>query len=328
MAKVLVTGGAGFIGSHVVDLLVQENHQVVVVDNFFTGKEQNIEHLKDKITVFKEDIRNLEGLKKAFEGVEFVLHQAALRSVPTSIKEPEQYIDVNVKGTLNVLEAARLTAVKKVIFASSSSVYGTAKKLPLKEGKESIKISPYAITKHVGEDLCKYYYKIYGLETVSLRYFNVFGPRQDPHSPYAAVIPLFIKAVLNDQQPTIFGDGEQTRDFTYIENAAKANLLAMKIKKARGKVFNIANQEGISVNTILQKINNHLGKNISAKYDPPRLGDMKHTIAENSKAKKILGYQNFVPFEDGLKKTIDWMKSLQNAQTVVDFTLKTQENLG
>lgn len=246
-------------------------------------------------------------MKKSFQGVDFVLHQAALRSVPNSLKEPEQYIDVNVKGTLNVLEASRLCGVKRVVFASSSSVFGIAKS-PLKEGKEGARISPYAITKHAGEDLCRFYNEVYGLETVSLRYFNVFGPRQDPHSQYASVIPLFVKAIMSDQQPVIFGDGEQTRNFTYVENIANANLLALSVKKAKGKTFSIASEEPVSVNLLLQKINQLFGKSIQAKYEPPRAGDIKHNTADNSKAKKILGYQNTVGFDDGLKHTVKWMK--------------------
>ncbi len=308
MPKVLVTGGAGFIGSHIVDLMLKENHEVTVLDNFFTGKAENLHHAENDVEVIQEDIRNLEGVMKACKGIDYILHQAALRSVPASVKDPQSFIDVNITGTYNVLESARQNNVKRVVLASSSSVYGNTKKLPLKEGEENARISPYAISKFTNEDFCKYFTNIHGLETVCLRYFNVFGPRQDPKSPYAAVIPLFIEAVLKNESPIIFGGGEQTRDFTYVENVAIANLMAMTAEKANGQAINIANQESISINTLLAKINKLLGKNIPAKYAPPRQGDVKHTLADNSKAMKLLEYKNFVSFDAGLRITVEWLK--------------------
>ncbi len=310
MPKVLVTGGAGFIGSHIVDLLLSKNYEVAVVDDFSTGTEANIKHALEKINVVNADIRNYDAVKNLFDSCNFdyVLHQAALRSVPDSLRQPELYFDVNVKGTLNILEASRNTGVKRVVFASSCAVYGNVKKLPAKEGKEGIRISPYAVSKYTCEDLCKFFCEIYGLETVSLRYFNVFGPRQDLKSNYATVIPVFINELLSNRQPVVFGDGEQTRDFTYVENIAQANLFAMTAKKAKGKVLNASNQEQVSINQILSKINRILGKNMQPKYEPWRMGDVKHIFADNSKAKKIIGYQNFVSFDEGLKRTVDWMK--------------------
>lgn len=308
MVNVLVTGGAGFIGSHLVEELVKQGHRVTVFDNLFTGKKEHLKNVSEKIKFVEGDIRDIDTLKKHFVGMDTVFHQAALRSVPASVKEPIPYYDVNIIGTHNVLESARLSNVRRVVFASSSSVYGDLLELPQKEDKTGNKLSPYAISKKTGEDLCIYFYKTYGLETVSLRYFNVFGPRQDPKSQYAAVIPLFITSLLNNQQPTIFGDGEQTRDFTHVTNVVQGNILAMTSKKAVGKIINLANGEGISVNKLFNSIRTILNKNIEPIYAPPRPGDVKHTLADNTFAQEVLEYKNFVNFDEGLRQTVTWYK--------------------
>ena len=304
----LVIGGAGFIGSHIVDALVQKGEKVIVFDNLLTGKSSFIQHHLDNntITFIQGDIKNKDTLIKACEGVDFILLQAARRSVPFSLKEPHEYNAVNIDGTLNVLEAAREAGVKRVVLASSSSVYGDVTEFPQKEEHPTEPLSPYALTKLAGEHYLKIFTKLYGLETVSLRYFNVFGPRQDPHSQYSAVIPLFIDAIHNNKQPTIFGDGLQSRDFTYIANVVEANLLACTAQGASGKVFNIADGFGITVLQLVEKINTLLGKDITPLFVPPRKGDVKKTLADSTRAKTVLGYSSPVSFDDGLKKTVDW----------------------
>lgn len=308
MATYLVAGGAGFIGSHIVDALVAKGETVIVLDNMDTGKASFIQqHMENKqITFIQGDICSKELLMKAFKGVDFVLLQAAKRSVPFSLKEPHAYNQVNIDGTLNVLEAARDNNVKRVVFASSSSVYGNTEQFPQHELITPEPLSPYALTKLAGEQYLKIFTKLYGLETVSLRYFNVFGPRQDPHSQYAAVIPLFIDAIYHDRQPTIFGDGHQSRDFTYIQNVVEANLLACTAKDASGKVFNIADGQSITVLQLVEKVNTILGKKITPKFAPPRKGDVYKTLADSTFAKKILGYSSPVSFDEGLKRTVDW----------------------
>ncbi len=306
MKKVIVTGGAGFIGSHLVEELVNKGYAVTVIDNLFTGKKEHLKNVGEKIEFIEGDIRDIDLLKKHFVGVDTVFHQAALRSVPASVKEPVPYYDVNIIGTHNVLEAARVCGVRRIVFASSSSVYGDLIELPQKEDKTGNRLSPYAISKKTGEDLCIYFYKTYGLETVSLRYFNVFGPKQDPHSQYSAVIPLFITSLINNQQPTIFGDGEQTRDFTHVNNVVQANILAMNAEKAVGQAINVANGERISVNKLFNSIKKILNKTIEPIYTAERQGDVKHTLADNKLAQELLKYRNFVSFEEGMKETITW----------------------
>ncbi|MBW2978015.1 SDR family oxidoreductase [Candidatus Woesearchaeota archaeon] len=308
--KVVVTGGAGFIGSHIVDKLVSFGAEVTVIDNLYGGKIENIAHVKDKIKFIKGDILDLDLLKKEFKDADFVSHQAARRSVPESVEDPDPYNEVNVVGHLRVLQAARDCNVKRVTFASSSSVYGDTDKFPQQETDYPMPISPYAITKLTGEAYNKMFFELYGLEAVNLRYFNVFGPRQDPSSQYACVIPKFILAVLNNQEPTIYWDGEQTRDFTYVENNANANLLAFLSKqKVGGEVINICAGQGITVNEILKQINEHLGKNIKAKFEPRRPGDVRHTKGDSIKAKKLLDYETKINFKEGLIKTIEWFKA-------------------
>ena len=306
MAKYLVTGGAGFIGSHISEELVKRDHEVRILDNFLTGKKENIVSLLDKIEFIEGDIKDFETCQHALEGVDFVLHQAALPSVPRSIKDPLTTNENNIRGTLNVLLASREAKVKKVVFASSSSVYGDDTHLPKIEGRQGNPLSPYALSKLVGEHYCRIFSQIYGLSTVFLRYFNIFGPRQDPFSQYAAVIPNFITKMLKGEKPIIFGDGEQSRDFTFVSNVVEANILASKAQDVSGEAFNIACGERTTVNSLVNTINEVLNKNIDPVHDEPRPGDVKNSFAEISKARKMLKYEPLVPFNEGLKKTINW----------------------
>ncbi|MBU0535796.1 MAG: SDR family oxidoreductase [Nanoarchaeota archaeon] len=308
MARCLVTGGAGFIGSHIAEELVSRGDEVIIIDNFFDSKPETLDHLKGKIELAKGDIRDKELINKLCKGTDIIFHQAARRSVPASLKDPFEYNDVNINGTLNILEAARNNDVKRVIFASSSSVNGDAKVFPQKEDVNPDPRSPYALTKLAGEKYLRIYWKLYGLETVSLRYFNVFGPRQDPNSQYAVVIPLFIKAIMNDQQPVIFGDGSQSRDYTYIANVVEGNLLAAAANKdaVGGEIFNIADGNSIKVIELVNKINKILGKDVNPAFAQERAGDVQKTQSDNTKAKNILDYIGKVSFDDGLKKTVEW----------------------
>ena len=306
MAKYLVTGGAGFIGSHISEELVKRDHEVRILDNFLTGKKENIVSLLDKIEFIEGDIKDFETCQHALEGVDFVLHQAALPSVPRSIKDPLTTNENNIRGTLNVLLASREAKVKKVVIASSSSVYGDDTHLPKIESRQGNPLSPYALSKLVGEHYCRIFSQIYGLSTVFLRYFNIFGPRQDPFSQYAAVIPNFITKMLKGEKPIIFGDGEQSRDFTFVSNVVEANILASKAQDVSGEAFNIACGERTTVNSLVNTINEVLNKNIDPVHDEPRPGDVKNSFAEISKARKMLKYEPLVPFNEGLKKTINW----------------------
>lgn len=305
---VVVTGGAGFIGSHIVRELVKRDYDVRVIDNLFTGKLAYLSDVKDRIRFVKGDITDKALLEKEFQGVSFVLHEAALRSVPKSIEIPHDYNRVNIDGTLNVLEAARENDAR-VIFASSSSVYGDCNVFPEKEDFIPAPKSPYALSKVAGEHYCRMFHELYGLETISLRYFNVFGSMQDPKSEYAVVIPIFITSVLNGKSPTIFGDGFQSRDFTYVANNVEANISAMNAnKKVCGKTFNIASGEGINLNDLLGKINSYLGSNVKPVYAPPRAGDVRKTLASTELAEKVLGWKARHPFDKGLIETIEWYK--------------------
>lgn len=308
---VLVTGGAGFIGSNLCEALLEKGAKVRCLDNLSTGFTKNIEQfLKNPDFEFiKGDIRNPKDCEKACEGADYVLHQAALGSVPRSIKFPELYCDNNITGTLNMLEAARNAKVRRFVYASSSSVYGDSPTLPKKEGQEGNLLSPYALTKRTNEEWAKQYTALYSLETVGLRYFNVFGRRQNPDGEYAAVVPKFIKLVKNNQKPQINGDGEQSRDFTYIENVIEANLRALFAKGAQGKVFNVAYGGRVTVNEVLSAINAALCKNIQAEHNPTRDGDIRHSLADISAAKKILGYNPDYNFEKGLNEAIEWYKN-------------------
>jgi UDP-glucose 4-epimerase len=306
MGVYLVTGGAGFIGSHIVAELVRRKQTVRVVDNFSTGRRQNIKEFWDKAEVIAGDIRDLDLMKKVTEGVDYVLHQAALPSVERSVKDPLTTNQVNVNGTLNLLEASKLNKVKVFVFASSSSVYGNTPKLPKRENMPPDPLSPYALSKLGGERYCKLFYQLYRLNTISLRYFNVFGPRQDPHSHYSAVIPRFILALVRGEPATIYGDGRQSRDFTYISNVVKANLLACENKNSWGEVINVACGKRFSVNQLFKELSRSLGNHIKPIYTKPRPGDVRHSLADISKSKKLLKYSVEVDFSAGLKKTIDW----------------------
>ena len=304
----LVTGGAGFIGSHLVEELVKQGQRVRVIDNLSTGKRENIEPFLEKIEFIEGDIRDLGLVRKAMDGVDYVLHQAAVPSVPRSVKDPLTTNAANVDGTLNILIAARDADVNRVVYASSSSVYGDTPTLPKQEGMKPQPRSPYAVSKLAGELYCQAFYHVYGLEAVALRYFNVFGPRQDPESQYAAVVPKFITALLRGDPPMIFGDGKQSRDFTYVDNVVAANLLAAKASGVAGEVFNIACGERITINELARMLTEIIGVNIEPEYTPPRPGDVLHSLADISKAQKLLGYKIKVDFERGLQKTVEWYR--------------------
>lgn len=302
----LVTGAAGFIGSNIVERLIGEGAKVKAVDNFFTGKRKNIEPFLSEIEFFEGDIKDLNLLRKLMRGVHFVIHQAAVPSVPCSVKNPLASNASNVDGTLNVLVAAREAGVKRVVYASSSSVYGESPELPKEEGMKPTPLSPYAVSKLAGEYYCQVFYQVYDLETVSLRYFNIFGPRQDPSSEYAAVIPKFIKCFMNEQPIPIYGDGEQSRDFTYVENVVEANLLALEAPKVAGEVFNVACGSRTTLNKLVELLKEIFSKNLKVENLPPRLGDVRHSFADISKAERLLGYRPLVEFKEGLKKTVEW----------------------
>ncbi len=302
----LVTGGAGFIGSHIVESLVNQHQDIRVLDNFLTGKKENIADFIDKIELIEGDIRDFQTCEKALTGVDFVLHQAALPSVPRSIEDPILTNEINVSGTLNLLVASRNAKVKRFVFASSSSVYGDDPSLPKDESMTGIPLSPYAASKIIGEKYCQVFSQNYGLDTVSLRYFNVFGPRQDPDSPYSAVIPIFIAKMKKGESPTIFGDGEQSRDFTFVRNVIDGNLLALEAHEVSGEIINIACGDSITVNTLFQKIRDFQKKDIDPVYEKPRPGDIMHSFADITKAKKMLGFEPAVSLDDGLEETILW----------------------
>jgi nucleoside-diphosphate-sugar epimerase len=307
-SKYLVTGGAGFIGSHIVEFLVSQHQEVKVLDNFLTGQRENISPFLDDIELIEGDIRDLETCQRAIAGVNVVFHQAALPSVPRSIEDPLLTNDINIRGTLNLLVASKEEKVNKFVFASSSSVYGDDPHLPKKEELIGIPLSPYAVSKLVGEKYCQVFSRIHGLDTVCLRYFNIFGPRQDPHSQYAAVVPLFITKMLNEERPTIFGDGQQSRDFTFVQNVVKANMAAAESQESAGKAINIACGDRITVNALFERISHIFQTDISPVYDDPRPGDILHSFADISMAQKMLKYRPFVSFEEGLKRTIRWYR--------------------
>ena len=310
MSNVLVTGGAGFIGSHLTEALLQEGHRVRVLDDFSTGKRENL--IFDKkypsLEIIEGDIRHLAICQKAMKGIEYVFHQAALPSVQRSVEDPLGSNAVNGGGTLNILFAAREEKAKRVIYASSSSIYGDTPTLPKHEEMPSHPLSPYALQKYIGEQYCRLFYQLYGLETVSLRYFNIFGPKQDPNSIYSAVIPKFIEALLQGSPPIIFGDGEQSRDFTYIENVVQANLLAMSAEHLHGEAINIACAERTSLNQLVNVLRKILGSKLSPVYEEPRKGDVRHSLADIRKGKEILNYEPKVGVELGLRKTVEFFQ--------------------
>jgi len=308
--RYVVTGGAGFIGSNTVDELVRRGHSVVVLDDLSSGKEENLAESRNKISFIKGSITDLEAVRKAMPEADYVLHLAARTSVPRSIKDPLETNRTNVDGTLNVLVAARDAKVKRVVFAASSSAYGETPTLPKVETMEPEPISPYGITKYVGELYAQTFGRVYGLENVSLRYFNIFGPRQDPASPYSGVLAKFCTAFLEETQPVIFGDGEQTRDFTYVDNAVSANLLACEAPNVSGKVFNIGVGGRFSLNQTVELLRSISGTQLEVKYDPPRDGDIRDSQADITQARELLGYDPQVEFEQGLRRTFEWYRTV------------------
>ena len=316
--RILVTGGAGFIGSNLVESLLQrpEVEKVRVLDNLATGSAENINEFQShsRFEFIEGDIRNFETCLRACDGIDLISHQAALGSVPRSINDPLTSNEVNVTGTLNIFTAAKDKSVKRVVYAASSSTYGDHPDLPKVEDKIGNPLSPYAVTKYVNELYARVYANVYGLETIGLRYFNVFGPKQNPQGAYAAVIPLFIKAVLDNEPPLINGDGEHSRDFTYVANAVHANEAALfsQNKEAVNQVYNIAFGEQTSLNELFQTIKEIAGSDLAAKYGPERAGDVKHSLADISKAKTFLGYNSAVNVRDGLKEAFEWYRRRHN----------------
>ncbi len=311
MERYLVTGGAGFIGSHIAEELAIKGFFVRIVDNFLTGKEENVAPFLEDVELLRGDIRNLELCREAVKDVDYVLHQAALPSVPRSVEDPLLTNAINIEGTLNILLASREASVRKVVFASSSSVYGDDEHLPKKEGLEGNPLSPYAVTKLAGEKYCQVFSEIFGLPTVCLRYFNVFGPRQDPFSQYAAVIPNFITCLLSDKAPIIYGDGEQTRDFTYVANIVEANIQAVRVPDVSGQVFNLGNGVRTTVNDLAETLRELMKKDIEPVHEEERPGDVKHSFADIAKAEALLDYTPRVSLKDGLLKTIEWFRDQQ-----------------
>ena len=301
---VLVTGGAGFIGSHLVEALLERGYAVRVLDNFSTGKRENLDPFRADIELIEGDVRSFQVVREAVAGIDVVLHQAALPSVPRSIADPLTTHEVNATGTLHVLEASRNAGVRRVVYASSSSVYGDSPELPKHEGMRPNPLSPYAVSKLTGESYCQVFSRVYGLETVALRYFNVFGLRQDPDSPYAAAIPKFIKKMIQDEPPIIYGDGEQSRDFTYIADVVQANLLALTSACDSGLVINCAQSSRTTLNDLVSTLNRILGKALEPIYEAPRRGDIKHSFADISLAVKHLGYSSHVDLHEGLELMI------------------------
>ena len=318
--RYLVTGGAGFIGSNTVDELVRRGHSVVVLDDCSSGKEDNLSEIRNKITFIKGSITDIEVVRKAMHEAEFVLHLAARTSVPRSVKDPIETNKINIDGTLNVLVAAKELKVKRVVFAASSSAYGETPTLPKVETMQPQPISPYGVTKFVGELYGQTFGRCYGLENVSLRYFNIFGPRQDPASPYSGVLAKFCTAFLEDTEPVVFGDGEQTRDFTFVENAVQANLLACEAPNVSGKVFNVGIGGRVSLNEVLRELGKVTGKTLATKYEPAREGDIRDSQADISQAKEFLGYEPQVSFEQGLARTFEWYR-----ETAAKAAAKTEK---
>ena len=302
----LITGGAGFIGSNLVEALARGGHLVRVLDNLSTGKRENLASFDGTVELVEGDIRQYHTVREALQGIEVVFHEAALPSVPRSVRDPLTSNAVNVDGTLNILYAAKDAGVKRVIYASSSSVYGDTPELPKHEGMRPNPQSPYAVSKLAAEQYCGVFARLYGLETFALRYFNVFGPRQDPASQYSAVIPKFIKAILAGERPVIYGDGEQTRDFTYVANVVDANMRAATSPGAGGLAMNCACHDRVSLNQLVAEINGILGTSVQPVYGEPRPGDIKHSFAAVDLAKKEIGYAPSVPFKEGLRKTVAW----------------------
>ena len=306
----LVTGGAGFIGGHLTDRLVDEGWSVRVLDDFSSGKEENLACSAGRVELLRGDLRDRELVARAVDGVEVVFHQAAVPSVPRSVAEPERTNDVNVTGTLGLLEAARQAGVRRLVFAASSSAYGDTPELPKVETMPPRPLSPYALQKYAGEVYCRLYHELYGLETVALRYFNVYGPRQDPKSEYAAVIPRFVTACLGGWPPRVNGDGEQTRDFTYVGDAVEANRLAADAPQAPGAVVNVAGGRRISLNTLLRHVRELTGATVEPEYGPPRPGDVRDSLADLTRAEALLGFRPATLVEEGLARTVEHFRKV------------------
>lgn len=306
----LVTGGAGFIGSHIASALAKEGARVRVLDDLSTGHRENIDEIGGDVDFIHGSVADEELLKKALENVELVFHEAAIPSVPRSVEEPRNTHIASVDGTFSLLVAARDCRVRRVVYAASSSAYGDQPTLPKAEDMRPDPLSPYAVAKLVGEYYCRAFTRVYGLETVSLRYFNVFGPRQDPGSQYSGVVSRFISVLLSNEQPVIYGDGEQSRDFTYIDNVVFANLSAASAKEASGKIINVANGQRITLNQLLAELKDLMGRHdVTAEYLQPRVGDVRHSLADITLARELLGYETKVDLREGLQRTIDWFKS-------------------
>ena len=308
MTTSLVTGGAGFIGSHIVEALVSRGDAVRVLDDFSTGKPENLAAVRDRVTVIEGDVRDLAVCRRAAAGADFIFHEAAQISVPKSIEDPFLNDSVNVGGTLNILWAAKEGGAKTLVLASSTSVYGDNPELPKRETMSGIPLSPYALSKWVGERYCQSFSRIYGVPAIALRYFNVFGPRQDPRSQYAAAVPIFITRMLAGEPPVIYGDGEQTRDFVYVEDVVRANLLAAGTPGASGEVFNVASSESLSVNALARIISEILGRPHAPVYAPERAGDIRHSAADIGKIEAALGFRPQFDFRRGLERTIAWYR--------------------
>lgn len=309
--RYVVTGGAGFIGSNTVDELVRRGDSVVVLDDLSSGKEENLAEVRNKISFIKGSITDLETVRKAMHEADYVLHLAARASVPRSVKDPLETNKINIEGTLNVLVAARDAKVKRVVFAASSSAYGETPTLPKIETMRPEPISPYGVSKYAGELYAQTFGRVYGLENVCLRYFNIFGPRQDASSPYSGVLAKFCAAFLEGTPPLVFGDGEQSRDFTYVDNAVAANLLGCEAANASGKVVNIGMGGRVTLNETLAQLARLSGTKLETKYDPAREGDILHSQADITQARELLGYEPSVSFEEGLAKTLDWYREAQ-----------------
>lgn len=309
--RYLVTGGAGFIGSNTVEELVRRGHSVVVLDDLSAGKEENLTEVRNKITFMKGSIIDIETLRKAMHEADFVLHLAARTSVPRSVKDPIETNKINIDGTLNVLVAARDAKVKRIVFAASSSAYGETPTLPKVETMQPAPISPYGVTKYVGELYAQTFGRCYGLESVCLRYFNIFGPKQDPSSPYSGVLAKFCTCFLEETEPVIFGDGEQSRDFTFVENAVQANLLACEAPDVSGRTFNVGTGGRFTLNKTVELLGKISGRPLKPKYEPSREGDIRDSQADITQARLCLGYDPPVNFEEGLARTLDWYRSTQ-----------------
>ena len=312
MAHYLVTGGAGFIGSHLSEELVRRGHRVRVADSLITGKRSNLDHIKG-IEFLEGDLANIDFAQKAVQGCEYVLHQAAIPSVPRSVEDPLTSNRANVDSTLNVLLASRDAGVKRLVFAASSSAYGDTPTLPKHENMPTNPLSPYALQKVIGEQYLQMFTRLYGLETVAIRYFNVFGPRQDPTSAYSGVISVFATALLEKRSPTIYGDGEQTRDFTYVANVVDGVLRASEAPGASGEIINVATGGRISLNQLFEEMRKLVGADVKPAYAESRRGDVRDSQADITKARELLGYEPFVAFEEGLSKTVDWYRSAETA---------------